>query len=100
MVIIFLDCFGSDPSKLDQTHKFGEQTSRILEFKPDSGCLISSYIKNTARAVIRLCNPLEIKICSNGSNILTLNGLGYQFTSWSHISVWCFLHLFSVDSDS
>ena len=32
---------------------------------------------------------------------LTLNGQGYHFTSaWSHISVWCFLHLVSVDSDS
>jgi hypothetical protein len=28
------DFFGSDPSKMDQTCKFGEQTSRILEFKP------------------------------------------------------------------
>ena len=27
--------FGSDPSKMDQTCKFGEQTSRILEFKPE-----------------------------------------------------------------
>ena len=26
--------FGSDPSKMDQTRKFGEQTSRILEIKP------------------------------------------------------------------
>jgi hypothetical protein len=34
MAILFLDFFGSDPSKMDQTHKFGEQTSRILEFKP------------------------------------------------------------------
>ena len=34
MAILFLDFFGSDPSKIDQTHKFGEQTSRILEFKP------------------------------------------------------------------
>ena len=32
--ILFLDFFGSDPSKMDQTRKFGEQTSRILEFKP------------------------------------------------------------------
>ena len=30
MAILFLDFFGSDPSKMDQTHKFGEQTSRIL----------------------------------------------------------------------
>ena len=35
MTILFLDFFGSDPSKMDQTRKFGEQTSRILEFKPD-----------------------------------------------------------------
>ena len=35
MAILFLDFFGSDPSKMDQTHKFGEQTSRILEFKPE-----------------------------------------------------------------
>ena len=34
MAILFLDFFGSDPSKMDQTCKFGEQTSRILEFKP------------------------------------------------------------------
>ena len=27
--------FGSDPFKMDQTHKLGEQTSRILEFKPE-----------------------------------------------------------------
>ena len=25
----------TDPSKMDQTRKFGEQTSRILEFKPE-----------------------------------------------------------------
>ena len=31
---IFLDFFGSDPSKMDQTRKFGKQTSLILEFKP------------------------------------------------------------------
>ena len=35
MDILFLDLFGSDPSKMDQTSKFGEQTSRILEFKPE-----------------------------------------------------------------
>ena len=35
MAILFLDFFGSDPSKKDQTHKFGEQTFRILEFKPE-----------------------------------------------------------------
>ena len=35
MAILFLDFFGSDPSKMDQTRKFGEQTSRILEFKPE-----------------------------------------------------------------
>ena len=34
MAIFFLDFFGSDPSKMDQTRKFGEQTSQILEFKP------------------------------------------------------------------
>ena len=34
MAILFLDFFGSDPSKMDQTRKFGEETSRILEFKP------------------------------------------------------------------
>ena len=28
-----MDFFGSDPFKMDQTRKFGEQTSRILEFK-------------------------------------------------------------------
>ena len=33
MAILFLDFFGSDPSKMDQTQKFGEQKSRILEFK-------------------------------------------------------------------
>ena len=31
MANLFLDFFGSDPSKMDQTHKFGGQTSRILE---------------------------------------------------------------------
>ena len=34
MAILFLDFFGSDPPKMDQTCKFGEQTSQILEFKP------------------------------------------------------------------
>jgi hypothetical protein len=34
MAILSLDFFGSDLSKMDQTRKFGEQTSRILEFKP------------------------------------------------------------------
>ena len=33
MAILFLDFFGSEPSKMDQTCKFSEQTSRILEFK-------------------------------------------------------------------
>ena len=33
MAISFLDFFGSDLSKMDQTCKFGEQTSRILEFQ-------------------------------------------------------------------
>ena len=32
MTILFFDFFGSDQSKMDQTRKFGEQTSRILEF--------------------------------------------------------------------
>ena len=32
MAILFLE---SDPSKMDQTRKFGEQTSRILEFKTE-----------------------------------------------------------------
>ena len=41
MAILFLDFFGSDPSKMDQTHKFGEQTSRILEFKPEGLDFIS-----------------------------------------------------------
>ena len=30
MAILFLDFFGSDPSKMDQTCKFGEQKSKIL----------------------------------------------------------------------
>ena len=34
MAILFSDFFGSDPFKMDQTRKFGEQTPRILEFKP------------------------------------------------------------------
>ena len=34
MAILFLDFFGSDPFKMDQTRKFGKQTSQILEFKP------------------------------------------------------------------
>ena len=33
--------FGSDPFKMDQTRKFGEQTSRILEFKPEGWYLIN-----------------------------------------------------------
>ena len=33
MAVFFLIFFGSDPSKMNQTCKFGEQTSRILEFK-------------------------------------------------------------------
>ena len=37
MAILFSDFFGSDPSKMDQTRKLGEHTSRILEFKPESG---------------------------------------------------------------
>ena len=35
MAILFLDFVGSDPSKMDQKCKFGEQTSQILEFKPE-----------------------------------------------------------------
>ena len=35
MAILFVDFFESDPSKKDQTCKFGEQTSRILEFNPE-----------------------------------------------------------------
>ena len=35
MAILFLDLFGSDPSKMDQSRKLGEPTSRILEFKPE-----------------------------------------------------------------
>ena len=35
MAILFLDFFGSDPLRMDQTRKFGEQTSRILEFKAE-----------------------------------------------------------------
>ena len=35
MAILSFDFFGSDPSKMDQTRKFGEQTSWILEFKPE-----------------------------------------------------------------
>ena len=35
MAVLFLDFFGLDPSKMEQTHKFGEQTSRILELKPE-----------------------------------------------------------------
>ena len=35
MAFLFFDFFGSDPSKMDQTRKFGEKTSRILEFKPE-----------------------------------------------------------------
>ena len=33
-IFFFLDIFGSDPSKMNQTRKFVEQTSQILEFKP------------------------------------------------------------------
>ena len=35
MAILSLDFFESDPSKMDQTRKFGKQTTRILEFKPE-----------------------------------------------------------------
>ena len=35
MNTLFLDFLGSDPSKMDQTRKFREQTSQILEFKPE-----------------------------------------------------------------
>ena len=35
MAILFFDFFGSDPSKMDQIRQFGEQTSGILEFKPE-----------------------------------------------------------------
>ena len=30
MAVLFFDFFGSDPSKMDQTCKFSEQTSRFL----------------------------------------------------------------------
>ena len=30
MAILFLDFFGSDPSKMDQTHKFGEQSFLVF----------------------------------------------------------------------
>ena len=33
--VLFMDFFGSDPSKMDHTRKFGEQISRILIFKPE-----------------------------------------------------------------
>ena len=49
MDILFLDLFGSDPSKMDQTSKFGEQTSRILEFKPED---FQSYDKSTIALII------------------------------------------------
>ena len=35
MAILFLDFFGSDPSKMDQTGKFGEQKYRVLELEPE-----------------------------------------------------------------
>ena len=35
MADLFWIFFGSDLSKMDQTCKFGEQTSRILELKPE-----------------------------------------------------------------
>ena len=35
MAVLFLNIFGWDPSKMDQIHKFGEQTSQILKFKPE-----------------------------------------------------------------
>ena len=35
MAILVLDFFGLDPSEMDQTRKFGEQTSQSLEFKPE-----------------------------------------------------------------
>ena len=41
MTILMLDFFGSDPSKIDQTCKFCEHTSRILELKPEG---LSFYV--------------------------------------------------------
>ena len=54
MAILFLDFFGSDPSKMDQIRKFGEQTSRILEFKPEG--LDFYYIYNPIPT--RLCHMI------------------------------------------
>ena len=56
MAILFLDFFGSDPSKMDQTHKFGERTSRILEFKPerlDFQCYINMINKGNSVFLFR-----------------------------------------------
>jgi hypothetical protein len=59
MAILFLDFFGSDLSKMDQTRKFGEQTSRILEFKPKG--LISSniYLDLLLGRLVNFVSPFE-----------------------------------------
>ena len=59
--------FGSDPSKMDQTRKFGEQTSRILEFKPE-GLDFQYKIKALDREIepngiltYKMCKMLKIR---------------------------------------
>ena len=67
MAILFLDFFGSDPSKMDQTCKFGEQTSRILEFKLE-GLDFQYKIKALDREIepngiltYKMCKMLKIR---------------------------------------
>ena len=58
MAILFLDFLGSDPFKMDQTHKFGEQTSRILEFKSeglDFYYLYNAYLLRQLKVQILNC---------------------------------------------
>ena len=61
MAISFLDFFGSDLSKIDQTRKFSKQTSRILEFKPEG--LDFLYLLRATTGLL-----LIIKILGNMKN--------------------------------
>ena len=63
MAILFLDFFGSDPSKMDQTCKIGEQTSQILKFKP-KGLDFQYYIM-----LVASCLEALYKIASKGWHV-------------------------------
>ena len=45
--------FYSDLSKMDQTCKFGEQTSQILEFKPQGLDFYDRYYINKAKSPLK-----------------------------------------------